>query len=60
VWLELLKAVARQQLAAGQEEFDLGIGGSVPRPGLGRVAPDATARGGAPPPITSSGWGTRP
>jgi len=41
--LELLKAVARQRLAAGQSELDLGI-----------VGPDPTAAHGAPLPITAT------
>jgi hypothetical protein len=43
VELELLKAVARQRLAAGQGELDLGLGSAVP-----------AERGGDPLPITSS------
>src|SRR2546429_5692889 len=43
VELELLKAVARQRLAAGQGELDLGLGSAVP-----------AERSGDPLPITSS------
>jgi hypothetical protein len=48
--LELLKAVARQRLAGGQEEFDLGLPGVAASPGGPRA-------GGAPLPITSSRMG---
>jgi hypothetical protein len=46
--LELLKAVARQRLAAGQEELDLG---------LERTEPARRAAGGGPLPITSTRMG---
>jgi hypothetical protein len=49
VRLEVLKAAARQRLAAGQGELDLDQIGAV-----GRAPPDAAARGGAPLPITST------
>jgi len=45
VELELLKAAARQRLAAGQGELDLG---------LERAEPVRRGTGGGPPPITSS------
>ena len=50
VQVELLKAVARQRLVAGQDELDLGVG-------VGRAVPDAAALGGAPLPITASRMG---
>jgi hypothetical protein len=49
--LELLKAVARQRLAGGQEEFDLGLGGVAASQG------GPPRAGGAPLPITSSRMG---
>ena len=48
--VELLKAVARQRLVAGQDELDLGLG-------AGRAAADVSARGGAALPITASRMG---
>jgi hypothetical protein len=47
--LELLKAAARQRLAAGQGEFDLGVGGAGGAGGRGGRGVD-----GGPLPITST------